>query len=85
MPSVEVFDRQDAAWRSSVLPEGPERVAIEAGRPDGWYRFVGRDGLIIGLEDFGGSAPAPKLFEFFGITGPKVAERVGAWLAGRKR
>jgi transketolase len=81
MPSVEVFDRQDAAWKAKVLPEGPARVAIEAGRPDGWYRFVGRDGLVIGIEDFGISAPAPKVFEKFGITGPQVAARVAGWLA----
>lgn len=81
MPSVEVFDRQDAAWKAKVLPEGPARVAIEAGRPDGWYRFVGRNGLVIGIEDFGASAPAPKVFEKFGITGPQVAARVAGWLA----
>ena len=84
MPSVEVFDRQDAAWKASVLPEGPARVAIEAGRPDGWYRFVGRDGLVFGIESFGASAPAPALFDYFGLTGPKVAARVGEWLAGRR-
>jgi transketolase len=81
MPSVEVFDRQDAAWKAKVLPEGPARVAIEAGRPDGWYRFVGRDGLVCGIETFGASAPAPALFDHFGLTGPKVASRVAEWLA----
>ena len=81
MPCVEVFDRQDAAWKAKVLPEGPARVAIEAGRPDGWYRLVGRDGLVCGIETFGASAPAPQLFEKFGLTGPQVAARVAAWLA----
>jgi transketolase len=83
MPSVEVFDRQDAAWKAKVLPEGPARVAIEAGRPDGWWRFVGRDGLVLGIEDFGASAPAPKVFEKFGLTGPQAAARIGEWLAAR--
>ena len=80
MPSVEVFDEQDAAYKSAVLPEGPRRVAIEAGRPDGWYRFVGRDGLVIGIESFGISAPAPEVFDHFGFTPEKVSARVQAWL-----
>ena len=84
MPSVEVFDRQDAAWKAKVLPEGPACVAVEAGRPDGWWRFVGRDGLVLGIEDFGCSAPAPRVFEKFGLTGPQVAARVGAWLGSRR-
>jgi transketolase len=84
MMSVELFDRQDAAWKAKVLPEGPARVAIEAGRPDGWYRFVGRDGLVFGIESFGASAPAPALFDHFGLTGPKVAARIGDWLATRR-
>jgi transketolase len=85
MPSVEVFDRQDAAWKAKVLPEGPARVAVEAGRPDGWWRFVGRDGLVCGIETFGASAPAPKIFERHGLTGPQVAARVGEWFAARKK
>jgi transketolase len=85
MPSVELFDRQDAAWKAAVLPEGPMRVAIEAGRPDGWWRLVGRDGIVVGIEGFGLSAPAAKVFERFGITGPKVAERVLQRLGSRER
>jgi len=85
MPSVEIFDRQDAAWKTKVLPEGPPRVAVEAGRPDGWWRFVGRDGLVVGIETFGYSAPAPKIFERLGITGPAIASRVAQWLASRKK
>ncbi len=83
MPSLELFDRQDAAYRASVLPEGPARVAIEAGRTDGWYRIVGRDGLVLGIDGFGLSAPGSQVFEHFGLTGPQVAERVAAWLAAR--
>jgi transketolase len=83
MPSVELFDRQDEAWRDRVLPPRVPRVAIEAGRSEGWYRFVGREGLVLGIEDFGASAPAPKVFEHFGLTGPKAAERIASWLASR--
>ncbi len=83
MPSVELFDRQSQDWRDAVLPPGVPRVAIEAGRPDGWYRFVGLDGLVLGIEGFGMSAPAKAAFEHFGLTGPKVASRVRSWLAAR--
>ncbi len=83
MPSVELFDAQDAAWRDSVLPEGPPRVAIEAGRTDGWYRFVGRDGLVLGIDGFGCSAPASAAFDHFGLTPEKVAARVANWLSSR--
>ena len=83
MPCVELFDRQDAAWRESVLPRGLPCVAVEAGRPDGWYRFTGREGLVIGIESFGASAPAELLFERYGLTGPAIAERISAWWASR--
>ncbi len=80
MPSIEVFDRQDEAFKESVLPAGVRRVAIEAGRPDGWWRFVGSDGLVIGISEFGLSAPAGEVFEHFGLTGPAVAARIADWL-----
>jgi transketolase len=76
MPCLELFDRQDAAWRDAVLPPGVPRCAVEAGRPDGWWRIVGTGGLVIGIETFGASAPAEPIFEHFGITGPKAAERI---------
>jgi len=76
MPCVEAFLRQDKAWRESVLPVGPKRVAIEVGVSDGWYRFVGLEGLVIGLDRFGESAPGPELFKLFGFTGEQVAERI---------
>jgi transketolase len=74
MPSTTVFDRQDAAWREGVLPRGVPRVAVEAGVSDFWRKYVGLEGAVIGIDRFGESAPAGKLFEFFGFT----AERVGA-------
>lgn len=82
MPSVEIFDAQDGAYRASVLPEGPRRVAIEAGRGDGWYRFVGRDGLVIGIDTFGASGPAKELFAQFGFTPEAIADRVRRCLPG---
>ncbi len=69
MPSSNVFDRQDAAWRESVLPAGVRRrVAIEAGVSDFWRKYVGLDGAVVGIDSFGASAPADRLFEHFGFT-----------------
>ncbi len=69
MPSTDVFDRQDAAYRESVLPKGcRKRVAIEAGVRDFWRKYVGLDGAVIGIDSYGASAPAEKLYPHFGIT-----------------
>jgi len=69
MPSTDVFDAQDAAYRDSVLPAAvTARVAIEAGVTDGWWRYVGTNGRVVGLDRFGESAPADELFEHFGFT-----------------
>ncbi len=76
MPSTDVFDAQDAAYRESVLPKGTKRVAVEAGVTDGWYKYVGLDGKIVGLNRFGESAPAGALFKHFGFTGENVAKAV---------
>ncbi len=76
MPSTNVFDRQDAAYRESVLPRGVPRVAIEAGVTDGWYKYVGLEGVVIGLDRFGESAPAGQLFKEFGFTAGNVVKAV---------
>jgi len=76
MPSTDTFDTQDAAWRESVLPKGVKRVAVEAGVTDGWYKYVGLDGRVVGLNRFGESAPAGALFKHFGFTGENVAKTV---------
>ena len=70
-----VFDRQDAAYRESVLPAGVRRrVAIEAATRDYWFKYVGLDGAIVGMDGFGASAPAEKLFPHFGFTVERVVE-----------
>ncbi|WP_338808981.1 transketolase [Neisseria leonii] len=81
MPSTNVFDRQDAAYRNRVLPKGLPRVAVEAGVRDGWYKYVGLDGAVVGLDRFGESAPAEELFAHFGFTAENVAETVKNVLA----
>ncbi|ENO92426.1 MAG TPA: transketolase [Thauera sp.] len=80
MPSTNVFDRQDAAYKASVLPAGLPRVAVEAGSTDGWYKYVGLEGRVIGIDRFGESAPAGELFKYFGITADAVVQAVKAVL-----
>jgi transketolase len=78
MPSTSVFDRQDAAYRETVLPRGVPRLAIEAGVSDFWRKYVGLDGDVIGIDRFGESAPAAAVFEFFGFTVENVVARTRA-------
>ena len=76
MPSTDVFDRQDAAYKASVLTHGVPRVAIEAGVSDFWYKYVGLEGAVVGIDSFGESAPAPVLFKHFGFTVENVVAKV---------
>ncbi len=76
MPSTSVFDRQDDAYRDSVLPRGLPRVAVEAGVPDFWRKYVGLNGAVVGIERFGESAPGGVLYEHFGITADAVVAAV---------
>jgi transketolase len=76
MPSTDVFDRQDAAYKASVLTRGTPRVAIEAGVSDFWYKYVGLEGAVVGIDTFGESAPAPVLFKHFGFTVENVVAKV---------
>jgi transketolase len=81
MPSTDVFDRQDAAYKASVLTKGTPRVAIEAGVSDFWYKYVGLEGAVVGIDTFGESAPAPELFKHFGFTVDNVVAKVKIVLA----
>ena len=75
MPSTTVFERQDAAYRESVLPAAcRRRVAVEAGTRDFWYKYVGLDGAVVGMDTFGASAPADQLYAHFGITVDAVVD-----------
>ena len=76
MPSTNVFDKQDQAYKDSVLPKGIKRVAVEAGVTGGWYKYVGLDGAVVGMDSFGESAPAPELFKHFGFTTENVVKAV---------
>jgi transketolase len=76
MVATSVFDRQSAAYRDSVLPPDLPCVAVEAGTPDLWRKYVGRDGEVVGMSSFGESAPAGELFKHFGFTAGHVVEAV---------
>jgi len=77
MPCVEKFLATDRAYQQQVLPSGlRSRLAVEAGSTAYWYRFVGLDGIVVGLDDFGASAPAADLFEAYGITCANIVEKM---------
>jgi len=81
MPSTDVFDSQDVAYRESVLPSKVKRrVAIEAGVSGGWLKYVGLDGCVVGLDRFGESAPAEVAFEYFGFNVENITAKVRALL-----
>jgi transketolase len=81
MPSTDVFDRQDVDYKASVLTKGLPRVAIEAGVTDFWYKYVGLEGAVVGIDTFGESAPAGVLFKHFGFTTDNVVAKVKSVLA----
>src|SRR5687767_13474119 len=72
MPSHELFAAQDAAYRAGIFPSGVPRVAVEAGHPMSWHRWIGDNGVILGLERFGASAPYARLYEELGLTVDKI-------------
>ena len=76
MPCMELFEAQDAAYRADVLPADVLKVSIEAGASLGWERHVGSDGLVIGIDRFGASAPAKLLFEKFGFTADAIVPQI---------
>jgi transketolase len=79
MPCVEQFKKQPKEYRDALLPKGVKKVAVEAGRTDPWYQFVG-EGLVIGIDHFGHSAPGEVLVDKFGFTADKVHARITEWL-----
>jgi transketolase len=78
MPSMELFAAQSAEYRESVLPRGVRRVAVEAAHPMSWYKWVGEEGAVVGIETFGASAPYQRIYREFGITADEVVAAVTA-------
>jgi transketolase len=79
-PCLDLFDRQDVDYQDSVLGDRSRVVAIEAGRTNGWYKYVNRDALVIGIDRFGASAPYEQIAEHLGFTPEKVAEKIKNWM-----
>ena len=74
---------QSAEWREEVLPRALPVAAVEAARGIEWWRLCGRDGLVLGIDRFGASAPEKALAEEYGFTPTKVAERIERWISAR--
>ena len=75
LPSWKIFEEQSAAYKASVLPGGVPRIAIEAGATQGWWKYVGLDGDVIGLDRFGASAPGPIVMKELGFSPENIAAR----------
>lgn len=80
MPSTSVFDEQSTKYKQQVIPHNAKAIAIEAGVTALWYKYVGRDGLVIGIDTFGESAPAQDLFDHFGFTADKILATINQFL-----
>ena len=77
MPATDIFDAQDASYRESVLPHAVRRrLAVEAGATLGWWRYVGTEGRVLGIDRFGASGKASDLFPHFGFTTDNVVQHV---------
>ncbi|MCH2166020.1 MAG: transketolase, partial [Marinovum sp.] len=76
MPCTELFDAQDAAYKADILPDDALIVSIEAGATLGWERYTGSDGLNIGIDRFGASAPAGDLFAHYGLTAEAIVPQI---------
>jgi len=82
LPCWELFDAQPPEYREQVIPPGARRVAIESGVSQGWCKYIGTEGLMIGVERFGASAPSKVLAEKYGLTAEQVIARIEGWLTG---
>ena len=85
MPSTTVFDRQSEQWKRGVLPDGPPRLAIEAGVTDFWWKYVRAAGAVLGVDRFGESAPAAAVYEHLGLTAANAVATVITLVQGRNR
>lgn len=81
MPSFHVFEEQSEEYKQSIFPHGVPKVAVEAGATMGWWKYVGRDGSIVGLDHFGGSAPGPEVLAHFGFTPENIVKAAQAAIA----
>ena len=83
MPSMELFAQQPQTYRDTVLPPGVRaRLAVEAAIAQPWYRWIGDNGAMLGIEHFGASAPAPRIYQEFGLTVDNVVKKAKELLQG---
>jgi len=83
MPSTEVFDAQDEAYRESVLPRAVKRrLAVEAGARQTWWRYVGSDGRVVGIDRFGASGKGAEVLAHFGFTAANIVQQLRELLEG---
>ena len=75
MPSFRIFKEQDEAYRMSIFPHGVPKISIEAGASEGWWEFIGRDGIAIGVDTFGASAPGPEVLEKYGFSVANILDK----------
>jgi transketolase len=81
MPSFHVFEEQSDEYKASIFPHGVPKVSVEAGATMGWWKYVGRDGSVVGLDHFGGSAPGPEVLAHFGFTPENIVKAAQAAIA----
>jgi transketolase len=84
MPSHELFARQDAKYRDSVLPPAVPRIAVEAAHPMSWYRWVGANGVVLGLDRYGASAPYERIYTELGLTVERVVDAAVELVRGKR-
>jgi transketolase len=84
MPSWEIYDEQSAEYKASVLPRDVPKLAVEAGSPIGWWKYVGETGGVVGLDRFGASAPGPLVLEKLGFSAANVVEQAKKLVKGRE-
>jgi len=84
VPCLACFEAQPEAWRREVIPSGQRVAVVEAARGIEWWKLAGSDGLVIGIDRFGASAPEKALAQAYGLTPPQVADKLAAWLAARR-
>ena len=75
MPSFKIFEEQEEDYKLSIFPHGVPKVSVEAGATMGWWKYIGRDGIAIGVDRFGASAPGPTVLEKFGFSVANVVEK----------
>jgi transketolase len=74
MPSFKIFEEQSEEYKLSIFPHGVPKISVEAGATMGWWKYIGREGVAIGIDKFGASAPGPLVLEKYGISAANVVE-----------